>query len=194
MLDLTYDLGSMTENQIQRDVWDPDTRDDEDEETDSKQEPHSNKWSKANLKKSHEYMNLIKRLDGQPLRDDEIHHTVCPVNLHDRLVIDDVSRLNLPFRAVLTDLGAACDFSHCRESKPFYPLDARPREMILGLSTDEKGDIWAAGFLLWQIVMLKPLVMVQLSVFKPDPDWTNDLHLRDLIQRLGSMPARLRAE
>ena len=194
MLDLKYDIQSMTENQIQQDVWDPDVKENEDEESDSYTEPHSSNWSKANLKKSHEYINLIKRLDGQPLRDDEIHYTVGPVNLHDRLVIDDVTRLKISFRAVLMDLGAACDFSHCNETKPFYPVSARPPEMILGLPTDEKGDIWAAGFMLWRIVMLEPLVMAQFSVSESDSEWTNDQQLRDIVQRLGPIPVRLRAE
>lgn len=150
-------------------------------------EPHSVEWNKANFLASHNDIELLRRRDDKPLSPNEIHYTVASTPL------DSTAHLSTSSRLVLVDLGFACSFNEC-EQHPLRNLsDFRPAELLLGLPTTHKADIFSLGLLFWEIVMLRRLVETRYAFPDPNSTYNKNRLLHDLVQRLGPLPANLRA-
>jgi serine/threonine protein kinase len=195
---LEYDLSSLSENEIQGTVWYPEKQeegeeeepsgDSEDEEQwktieagDEFAEPHSVEWNKANFWKSRNSITLVRRKDGKPLAPDEIQYIVAETPLDD----ESQPELTDKSRAVLIDLGFACAFNEC-EQRPLYNLsDFQPPEHLIGLPSTYKADIFSAGLLFWEIVMLRRLVEALFRRDDPERIYQKNRLMRDLANRLG---------
>jgi serine/threonine protein kinase len=151
-------------------------------------EPHSVEWNKANFFNSRHNIELLRRKDGRPLKADEIRYTVAPSPLN------DAAHLNQSSRLVLIDLGFSCAFEDC-EQRPLRNLsDFRPPEALLGVAATHKADVFSAGLLFWEIVMLRRLVETRFVSNDPERTYQKNRLLRDLSQRLGPVPATIRAQ
>ncbi|TLD21395.1 hypothetical protein PspLS_09289 [Pyricularia sp. CBS 133598] len=172
-------------------------------------EPHTPAWNKANFVNSADWIELLHRSDGQPPRDGEIRYTVAGAPLIDDDDDDDDNTHSLPggnstskpppSRMVLVDLGFACPFSECESRKLFNVLTFTPPEGLLpgkdgdGVPCSHRGDIFSLGLLFWNVVMLRELTETTFS-FPNDGNKTRAKSqlLRDLAQRIGPFPAKLR--
>ena len=153
-------------------------------------EPHSIEWNKANFLNSREHIELLQRTDGKPIQPYEIHYTVEPTPL----VLDGALHLSKSSRLVLVDLGFACTFEECEKLPLYTPSDYRPPEALLGLPVTHKADIFSAGLLCWEIVMLRRLVETRFSSDDPERVYSKNRLLRDLVQRIGPFPYSMRAQ
>lgn len=152
-------------------------------------EPHSAEWNRANFLHSRNNIELTVRADGKMPGPNEVHYTVAPTPLETDSHLEDDR-----FRLVLVDLGFACRFEDC-EQQPRADaglVDFMSPEWLMGLPTTYKADIFSAGLLFWEVVMLRRLVEAR-------PDFGDSERLprksglvRDLAQRLGPVPAGLR--
>ncbi|KAK3317789.1 kinase-like domain-containing protein [Cercophora scortea] len=154
-------------------------------------EPHSAAWKKANFLNSRSCITgLIQGPNGTLPKPGELRYIVgsWPLeNIHSGF--DDAET---PPRLVLVDLGFACAFDEC-EKHPLHNLsDYRPPEGMLGIPTTHKVDIFSAGLLFWEIVMLRRLVEGRCGSDDPERIYQKNRQLRDLALRLGPMPATLR--
>jgi serine/threonine protein kinase len=244
---LEYDLSSLSENQIQKDVWPSDNEEEQDGkeckqpkgtqnkevkenigtvEADSSNEisdsddssddewqkefeeqkmaterqwrsfgigdkfaePLSAEWNKANFVNSRDYIELLHRRDGNPLELDEIKYTVAAAPLDDTAHLDESSRV------VLIDLGFACTFHECEERPLHNASDFRPPELLLSLPATHKADIFSAGLLFWEVIMLRRLVETRFNSSDVGGIHQKSRLLRDLSLRLGSIPGHMRAQ
>lgn len=156
-------------------------------------EPHSMEWNRANLWQSRTSIEMLVRVDGRPLEPDEIQYTVAPTPLEEE---EGGGKNDDDTRFVLADLSSASTFDNCSDHRWHGFPDFMPPEILLRLPADttHKVDIFSAGLVFWEVVMLRQLVE-GLYVF-PDPDRTQLRYrlLRDLTQRLGPLPLRFRAQ
>ena len=72
--------------------------------------------------------------------------------------------------------------------------DFRPPELLVGVPATYKADIFSAGLLFWEVVMLRRLVEPRFSSDDPQRIYTKNRRLRDLVQCLGPLPATIRAQ
>jgi hypothetical protein len=151
-------------------------------------EPHSVEWNKSNFFNSRHNIELLQRRDGKPLKPGEIHCTVAATPL------DNTAYLNQSSRIVLVDLGFACAFDEC-EQLPLRNLsDFRPPEALLGIPATHQADIFSAGLLFWEVVMLRRLVEMRFVSNDPQRVHQKNRLLRDLAQRLGPVPDKIRTQ
>lgn len=105
--------------------------------------PHSPEWNKANFLNSRDDIELLHQKDGKPLLPNKIQYTIRPTP---RCSPTDLNN-DKPFRLVLIDLGFARPFDVWEK----YPLknasDFRPPELLLGIPTTHKADIFSLGLL-----------------------------------------------
>ncbi|KAK2607069.1 hypothetical protein N8I77_005776 [Diaporthe amygdali] len=157
-------------------------------------EPHSAEWNKANFFNTRNDIELLRRRDRKPLGPDEIHYTVAATPLEDEINLEKVAHSDEPLRLVLVDLGFACAFEEC-EKLPLRNLsDFRPPEALLGVPATHKADVFSLGLLFWEIVMLRRLVETRFVADDPERIYQKNRLLRDLAQRLGPVPATIRAQ
>lgn len=192
LIALSQDLNVMTQDEIQRDVWKTEKEDIVDgvENLDLGSDEHSmdeTTWAERNLRNLRHRINMLQRIDGQPLGKGDPKYTVAAMRLNDKT---DFSR-NQAFRVVLTDLGSACSFEECNNSPQPYPRDVRSPEVILNRPIDEKADIWALGVTLFFIVTLRCLIMTPFVDRDEDPQEADDEQIVNMITRLGPLPADL---
>jgi hypothetical protein len=157
---------------------------------DAQAEPHSDEWNKANFLKSRDYIELLVRRDGMPIQPDEIRHTIAPIPLDDKAHFE----MDREFRVVIIDLGFAVTFDECKHQRLRNVADFRCPEALLNLQASHKVDIFSAGLLLWEVVMLRRLVETRYE--HPDPDRLHQRNrlLHDLAQRLGPIPGSLKSQ
>ncbi|KAK3689556.1 kinase-like domain-containing protein [Podospora appendiculata] len=155
-------------------------------------DPHSAAWNKANFLNSRSSIrDLLQGQKGMPLKPGELRYIVAQSPLDN--IHPDFHNTETPPRLVLIDLGFARVFDEC-ETHPLRNLaDFQPPEDLLGIPATHKADIFSAGLLFWEIVMLRRLVEPRLSPWDDSGkiDQKNR-QLRDLALRLGPMPATLR--
>lgn len=136
LMALRQDLNAMTQSEIQSDVWN--AEEETLDLTSDEQSLSSTTWAGKNFQNLRHRINMLQRIDNQPLSDSDPKYTVAAMRLNDRVNFSSAQ----PFRAVLTDLGSACSFSSCNNTPPPYPRDVRAPEIILQLPMCEKADIW----------------------------------------------------
>lgn len=152
-------------------------------------EPHSTQWNKANFLNTRNDIELTIRADGKLLGPDEIHYIVAPTPLEIESYLDAGSS-----RLVLIDLGFACKFEEC-EQQPRADaglVDFMSPEWLMGGSMTYKADIFSAGLLFWEVVMLRRLVEARPDFGDPERVPRKSGLVRDLAQRLGPVPAEVR--
>ncbi|KAH8879447.1 kinase-like protein [Thozetella sp. PMI_491] len=215
---LDYDLCKITENEIQQAVWATEAVKAPEEQTNDKEldsvpsggkkarerqeriseqwrtveagdihaEPHSVEWKKANFFNLRDHIQLAP---CEPGSEGGIDYSVK------ELPLDEEAELptEQPFRIVLIDLGFARPFDECEQHPLRTQSDFRPPEALIGLPATYKADIFSLGLLFWEVIMLRRLV--EATFFSDDVERTQQKNrlLRDLAQRLGPVPAALRA-
>jgi hypothetical protein len=105
-------------------------------------EPHSEEWNKAHFLLSRYHIELLRRVDKQPLQPDGIKYTIYPTPLSTNTELSESSRL------ILIDLGFSCSFDECEIRELHNNSDFRPPELLLGLPCTHKADIFSLGLLL----------------------------------------------
>jgi serine/threonine protein kinase len=156
-------------------------------------EPHSEEWNKGNFFKTRDEIELLHRKDGRPLGTDETHYTVAPTPLPSGFDLQKAASQQQAFRLVVTDIGYACTFEEC-EQRPLKTMwDFFPPEGLVNLPATYQADIFSLGLLFWEVVMLRRLVEPQMHLDDPERVYLKNRLLHDLTQRLGSIPANLRA-
>ncbi|KAL8830576.1 MAG: hypothetical protein Q9191_001356 [Dirinaria sp. TL-2023a] len=188
LMALSQDLNAMTQSEIQRDVWNAE-EETQDLSSDEQQSMPSTTWAEQNFQNLRHRINMLQRIDGQPLSNSDPKYTVAAMRLNDRVNFSSPQ----PFRVVLADLGSACHFSESNDSPPAYPRDVRAPEVILGLPMCEKADIWALGCTLFVLVTLRCLIMTLFVDRDEDPQEADDEQIVNTITRLGPLPEALRA-
>ncbi|KAG7442880.1 kinase-like protein [Guyanagaster necrorhizus] len=122
-----------------------------------------------------------------------VHADVQPRNillsLPDALSLDQSE-----WRFVLADLGHAVQLPHKRHpSSNVQPHALRAPEVILGLTWDEKIDLWSLGCLLYEFATGGPLFD---PFFQPTPDYEAmtpaQIHLLQIIEQVGEVPQSMR--
>ena len=175
ILGLSYELNDLSMTQIQADMWD----------ADSDLEDTSRDWKAKNLEGSDDWIEQVKRLDNQPLQPTEIRYVVEPFPLHDKVIINKQD-----FRIVITDLGFARKFDY--QDRPMTAIqNYRAPEAVLPLDEKPpKTDIFSAGLVIWEIVMLRNMIWTHSIENKTTKEWDpdNDQYLKDLEARIGPMP------
>ena len=174
------DINGMSVEEINSDINLEMPEDDAEEEEDNDEDEEEDDDIKMPV------IQRVKRLDGQPLTDTEVHYVVDPCPLNDGVSCNDKE----PFKVVLIDLGAACLISSANDGQQTYPIGLRSPEAIIGRRIDEKADMWALGLTMYQIVTRHTLMTV--SEYEDDNELTDDSHLESLIARLGPLPNSLR--
>ena len=194
LMALSQNLNAMTQSEIQRDVWNLET--DKEDCSDGKQDSAADEqsmdeatWAEMNFQKLRHRINMLQRIDNQPLNEEDPKYTVAAMRLNDKVDFSSTQT----FRVVLTDLGSACSFDSCNDSPQPYPRDVRAPEVILNLSISEKADIWALGCTLFVLVTLRCLIMTPFVERDEDPQEADDEQIVNTITRLGPLPADLRA-
>ncbi|MCJ1240471.1 hypothetical protein MMC14_008474 [Varicellaria rhodocarpa] len=198
LLALNYNVHSMTETEIQQDLWEADDIRQDGEAQDMSDQLHvvneslDPQWQKINLRRSFFSLNIMARLDGKPLHDGDPKYTVGPIPLPDRLTFDPPAN----FKCILNDLGSSCRFEDCNDGQIPYPVDVRSPQIHLGLPYDEKADIWALGVTLCRIVTLAPLIYADSTFGESDEEVrqeTEDTNLINIIERVGPLPPDLQS-
>ena len=193
LLALNYDIHSMTETEIQQDLWDVDDvpQDTKGRGSTVKHEAVNEsldpEWQVMNFKRSLFSLNMTVRLDGEPLHEGDPKYTVGPIPLSDRLTFDPPAYL----KCILNDLGSSCRFEDCNDGQIPYPVDVRSPQIHLGLPYDEKADIWALGVTLCRVVTLAPLIYADSTFGESDEEVkqeTEDTNLVNIIERVGPLP------
>ena len=196
LLALTYDIHSMTETEVQQDLWDVD-EDPQEAEAQNLSNGHGTipesltpQWQIMNFRRSLFSLNIMVRLDGKPLQTGDPKYTAGPIPVPDMLSFDSPA----PFRCVLNDLGGSCRFEDCNDGQIPYPVDVRSPQIHLGLPYDEKADIWALGVTLARIVTLAPIIYAESTFGESDEEVrqeTEDTNLANIIDRVGPLPTDL---
>ena len=198
LLALTYDIHSMTETEIQQDLWDVDDAPEDVEGSEVANgtsvtiEPLDPRWQAMNFRRSLFSINIMKRLDGRPLEKGDPRYTVGPIPLPDRLDFDIPTK----FSCILNDLGDSCRFGDCNDGQIPYPVDVRSPQIHLGLPYDEKADIWALGVTLARIVTLAPIIYADSTFGESDEEIrqeTEDTNIVNIIERIGPLPPDLQS-
>lgn len=161
---------------------------------DANAEPHSPEWNKANFMRSRRGIGLLERKDGRPPGSGELRYTVAPSPLPDRFDLERANRRpEDPLRFKLIDLGFSCPFDRCERERLVAQAGYRPPEHLVGLPSTHRADVFSAGLLLWEVVMLRKLVE---PVYLPPVGTTipdraarqAGVAVRDLVRRLGPLP------
>ena len=140
LLALTYDIHSMTEAEIEQDLWDVDNLPQDAEARDPSHQPSvanqsfGLEWQKMNFKRSFFSLNIMKRLDGEPLRKGDPIYIVGPTSLRDRLTFDPPA----DFKVILNDLESFCCFEDCNDGQITYPIDVCSHKSILAYRMTRK--------------------------------------------------------
>ena len=196
LLALTYDIHSMTETEIQQDLWDADNAPEDAggikaaNGTSYHAEALDTRWQAMNFRRSLFSLNIMKRCDGRPLEKGDPRYTVGPISLHDRLDFDSPTK----FSCILNDLGGSCRFEDCNDGQIPYPVDVRSPQIHLGLPYDEKADIWALGVTLGRMVTLAPLIYADSTFCESDEEVkqeTEDTNLVNIVERISPLPPDL---
>ena len=119
LLALTYDIHSMTETEIPQDLWEANnvSRDGEVQDQINHlyvvNESLDPQWQKMNFSRSMCSLNIMARLDGEPLHDDDPKYTAGPIPLPDRLTFNPPAN----FKCILNDLGSSCRIEDCNDGQ-----------------------------------------------------------------------------
>ena len=196
LLALTYNIHSIIETEIQQDLWEADNISQDGEAQDQINHLHvvneslDPQWQKMNFSRSMFSLNIMARLDGEPLHDGNPKYTAGPIPLSDRLTFNPPAN----FKCILNDLGSSCRFEDCNDGQIPYPVDVCSPQIHLGLPYDEKADICALGITLCRTVTLAPLIYADSAFGESDKEVRQeieDTNLVNIIERVGPLPLDL---
>lgn len=185
LLGLNYNIDAKDEEEINRDINLQIPPEDEDEDEDEDYDESESEDEEFPF-----VISRVKRIDGGPLTEHEPRYLYEPCPLSDETRID-----GLGFSFYLCDLGAVTSSPKSTQtSSTRYPgaLGFRSPQVVLGNNSFsyQAADIWALGLTIWEVIMRNRLLTVD---DLGSPELTDDSHLESIVNRLGPMPATLRA-